>query len=262
MTCYTRTNRSRERVLESKNSLTRFLDFDIPCFLKTLRRKCASIAKARWAAYATAGAATALGSATSIEAEIHYSGILNVEFNDQCRDETMSFELTDPAKLIFRRGTSYCAYFDDSAGVVSAVSNAIRATYPSASLPFIERLEFGQNISSGRFYRGQRLGKMVLRYGTGQFEEPGQGFIGFKFDVGNGKQYGWARVRMAGGPYINRFILKDFAYADPAESITAGQTSSAGDTVESAPDSSSLGFLALGGAGLGAWRKRPAQRTQ
>ena len=41
---------------------------------KTLHRKPASIAKGRWAAYATAGAASAFTCANSAEATIHYSG--------------------------------------------------------------------------------------------------------------------------------------------------------------------------------------------
>jgi MYXO-CTERM domain-containing protein len=47
------------------------------------------------------------------------------------------------------------------------------------------------------------------------------------------------------------FKLVDYAYADPGESIKAGQTSSD----EQAPDEGSLGWLALGAVGLFAWRK-------
>ncbi len=48
------------------------------------------------------------------------------------------------------------------------------------------------------------------------------------------------------------FELLDYAYADPGESITAGQRSSD----EKAPDQGSLGWLALGALGLLAWRRR------
>jgi hypothetical protein len=47
------------------------------------------------------------------------------------------------------------------------------------------------------------------------------------------------------------FWLVDYAYADPGEPIRAGQTSS-NDIV---PEEGSLGALALGAAGLLAWRK-------
>jgi hypothetical protein len=47
---------------------------------KTFHRKPASIAKGRWAAYATAGAASAFTCANSAEATIHYSGIIHEYF--------------------------------------------------------------------------------------------------------------------------------------------------------------------------------------
>jgi len=47
------------------------------------------------------------------------------------------------------------------------------------------------------------------------------------------------------------FKLVAYAYADPGEPITAGQRPSD----EQAPDEGSLGWLALGAAGLLAWRK-------
>ena len=47
----------------------------------TLRRKPASIAKKRWAAYAAAGAASAFTCANSAEATIHYSGRINQIFD-------------------------------------------------------------------------------------------------------------------------------------------------------------------------------------
>ena len=57
-------------------------------------------------------------------------------------------------------------------------------------------------------------------------------------------------------PIDNDFWLVDYAYADPGEPIRAGQTSS-NDMV---PNEGSLGGLALGAAGLLAWRKRRSQR--
>jgi len=52
--------------------------------MKTLRRKSASIAKTRWAAYAAASAATAFAGTKSAEAAIHYSGRLDVRFGQPC----------------------------------------------------------------------------------------------------------------------------------------------------------------------------------
>jgi hypothetical protein len=74
--------------------------------------------------------------------------------------------------------------------------------------------------------------------------------VGFKFNNGAGDQYGWVRVKMWGGPW-NQGKLIDFAYADPGEKIVAGQK-------ESNPSDlglESLGGLAVGAAGLLAWRR-------
>src|SRR5438093_13603560 len=48
--------------------------------MKAFRCKPISIPKARWSAYVTAGAASTLAYASSAEAEIHYSGLVNHNF--------------------------------------------------------------------------------------------------------------------------------------------------------------------------------------
>jgi hypothetical protein len=84
----------------------------------------------------------------------------------------------------------------------------------------------------------------------------GTGFIGFRFNNGAGVQYGWARIRMhIGVGHSGGFALLDYAYADPGEPIRAGQTSRA----EQAPEQGSLGWLALGAAGLLVCRKSPSR---
>ena len=80
-----------------------------------------------------------------------------------------------------------------------------------------------------------------------KFESPGTGFIGFRFNGGAGTAYGWARVTME-ARRANAFTIVDYAWADSGTSITAGQTA--------VPEPGSLGLLALGGAGLLAWRRR------
>ncbi|HEX5033559.1 MAG TPA: hypothetical protein VFW62_03695, partial [bacterium] len=86
----------------------------------------------------------------------------------------------------------------------------------------------------------------------GQFFLAGTGFIGFKFDLGHGVQYGWARIKK--GPYPeNQYEVVDYAYADPGEPIAAGQRSSAEAQI---PGQGGLAILALGAAGLMAWRRQ------
>jgi MYXO-CTERM domain-containing protein len=89
------------------------------------------------------------------------------------------------------------------------------------------------------------------------WHDRGTGYVGFRFNNGAGIQYGWARVTMSGEP-DNAFIVRGYAYADPGEPIRAGQRSSD----EQAPNQSSLGWLALGAAGLLAWRRRRGHAIQ
>jgi hypothetical protein len=120
----------------------------------------------------------------------------------------------------------------------------------------------GENISSGHFTHVglagyPSYGILDSRFGIYQsWTAPGIGFVGFRFNSGAGVQYGWVRVRMSKLTQ-NAFTVLDYAYADPGEPISAGQRSSA----ERAPDQGSLGWLALGAAGLIAWRKSRS-RTQ
>jgi len=92
---------------------------------------------------------------------------------------------------------------------------------------------------------------------TGKFRRPGKGYIGFTFDSGNGPQYGWARIKTDGARDYH-FVLLDYAWADPRKSIQVGQRRGAEDA-KTLTKSGSLGLLALGGAGLMAWRKRRAK---
>jgi hypothetical protein len=75
--------------------------------------------------------------------------------------------------------------------------------------------------------------------------------VGFKFNNGAGDQYGWVRVRMRGASRNNGLLI-DFAYGDPGEKVVAGQM----ESNNSVPGLESLGGLALGAAGLLAWRRK------
>jgi hypothetical protein len=246
--------------------LTPSFDFDIPRFMKikTLRRKPASIAKGRWAAYATAGAASAFTCANSAEATIHYSGRIG-EFFGSCEDKSARFQLDQPGDSIRLRHSlefgctaSYggFAHF----GVLGRAGNAFAGFYcpTNPQVKSVSKLNRGELISRRPFLaRNSGVLAAVGTYCGGQFDYADLGFIGFKFNNGSGDQYGWVRVKFGGHfPIDNDFWLVDYAYADPGEPIRAGQTSSN----EMVPDEGSLGWLALGAAGLLAWRKSRSRK--
>ncbi len=87
----------------------------------------------------------------------------------------------------------------------------------------------------------------------GAWKKRGTGFAGFRFNNGAGTQYGWARVHMGGQNTNFAFTVLDYAWADPGEKIQPGQTSSTEANIQS---EGSLGFLALGAAGVALWRRR------
>jgi MYXO-CTERM domain-containing protein len=234
--------------------LTGGKNFAIPVRMRTkrARRKQMTVPRSRWLAYATAGAATAFASSHSLEAAIHYSGLLNVTFGPR-HNERKTFQL-DQHGDSFRLEHDAASYF---AGFQIRGLGSAFFRINTPSYYFVKKLHSGDNVVVGYFARhGSRpdgFGAMANSYGSGaQWNAAGIGFVGFRFTKGTGFQYGWARVTMGGKQKKNGFKLVDYAYAGVGESITAGQTTSD----EQPPIAGSLGWLALGGAGLIAWRRR------
>jgi hypothetical protein len=222
-------------------------------------RKSAAIEKTRWAAYATAGAATALAGLHSAEAEIHYSGLVNAKF---AGNTTETFEVVPGEILEFRHNIHYYGTSTKTGG--SAFFHifgpgALVAGFYTCATPFdvasVSNLVRNDPVSERPFVPGG--GVLATDEGLtcggglrGQFLSAGVGFIGFKFNTGRGDQYGWARVEMFGAGR-NKFRLVDYAYGDPGDRLRVGQKSGG-----HAPSLESLGGLAMGAAGLLAWRKR------
>ena len=227
------------------------------------RRNRIGVSRSRWLAYATASAATALTSGHSVEGAIHYSGLVNAVFRPE-KTRRMSFQLDRPGNSI-----AFDHIANSSFAGFRVRSGSFRVYLPGYDC--IDNLAFGQRVSSATHVYFVRSGHIKENgfgpiawlaysgYSTlAQFLSPGIGYVGFRFDNGRGFQYGWARVNMAGARKKNGFKLIDYAYADPGESITAGQTSND----EPGSEEGSLGWLALGAAGLMAWRQRRSKAAR
>ena len=224
------------------------------------------ITNSRWLAYATAGAASAFGSAQSAEGTIHYSGLINQKIGGT----TATFPL-DPlgGALAFRHQAYYNSsnYAGGSAffNVFALAGGSCRGgfvlcpyTHVASALPLSpgQAASRGPFVPDGGLLAGFHTNHSLCGWGErGQFRR-GAGFIGFKFNNGSGDQYGWARIRSQGPP-SNKFILIDYAYGDIGDRVRAGQKSNS-DT----PALESLGGLALGAAGLIALRKQRALVAQ
>ncbi|HEY2712022.1 MAG TPA: hypothetical protein VGI60_05860 [Chthoniobacterales bacterium] len=227
-----------------------------------LKNRVVRIPTARWLAYASAGTATALTMASPAEAEIHYSGRVDVTFgtND---NKKVSFVLDQPGdSIVFARnaGSGGVDFF----GARGVRSGAFLGSYPVFSYAYVWRIKNrDQNhyLSRGHFTNGGfgfgTSGTMVRGDRSSlnwRWLGKGTDFVGFRFNNGSGNQYGWARVHMDGPSTNFSFTVVDYAWADLGEPIRAGRTSSS--ILAAEPKEGSMGLLALGAAGLALWRNR------
>ena len=204
-------------------------------------------------AYTTAGAATALGIATSAEAAIN---VVNVNQTFDAGPGSTSvhyFQLTGGANSFgLAHQRSYYGYL--GVAKFGIFGGGAFNGFSVGSFPYVAKLANGGNIAGGAF-AAAAVGTLAFGYGyaNSQWVNPGQGYIGFKFTDAAGQEYGWASVTVNGANASNTFTLNSYAYTTAGEVITAGQTSLA------VPEPGSLGLLAVGGAGLLAWRQRRAR---
>ena len=226
------------------------------------RTQSLTLPNSRWLAYATAGIASGFGLASAAEGEIHYSGLVNVKM-----------EGSKSVTLPLRGGAAHDAslhfsiFYSSSGSLggfwITGAESASARVYRPNSHHILADIGNGSPVSTGPFTAvASRLQPAWIQsfYGRGYFGPNGGGFIGFKFDIGRGAQYGWARIKVSlTPPLFFRYIIKDYAWGDPGEPIAAGQKSSFDEKVSVIPGTGSLGLLALGAGGLEAWRDARGQ---
>ena len=237
---------------------------------RTRSRTPTVITNSRWLAYATAGLASSFAAGQSADAEIHYSGPLNILFDASPGQPVhKKFPLNDRSAYFgfanLRAPQPWTGY--GMAGfLIKAPVDAGFAATSYGVYGWVSQLTSGENISQHQFLRNKfqpgiyfnnKLGNLVRYYfNYGHWNRGDTGFVAFKFDAGAGIQYGWARVRIEGNPpRTGDFTVIDYAYGDPGDQLSAGQTSTAGVTKQ-IPSQGSVGLLALGAAGLLAWRQK------
>lgn len=223
--------------------------------IRSRRKSIAQIPQSRWVAYVGAGAATALAGANSAEADIHYSGPINLAVTfGQSVDN--AFALDHGGMIHFANistSSAGVALFRNDGG---SVSNMFRGS-AAGNFRYPSKLAAGVNVSAGPFANFNGAFFATLAFGSGYTHShwltPGTGFVGFKFNGGAGVEYGWARINMTSGTPENEFIVVDYAWADAGTAIQTGQTA--------VPEPGSLGLLAVGAAGLLLWRKSRAKAS-
>ena len=230
--------------------------------MKPIRRvKSLSLSEPRWLAYATAGVAGAFGLSSNAEAEIHYSGNVFIHLTGNAR---ASLPLSNGASLVFENiygGTFFLQHFHFL--MKGVISGSARTYFHSFNRALLDKLHVGENVSAGEFFSvagNPAFGALFTFLSDGEFAPPysgggwSRGFVGFRFNIGNGTQYGWARI----GTKLDsdgraRDIIKDYAWGDVGDAILTGQTQSLQQGNANSV-SGSLGLLAFGAQGLDAWR--------
>ncbi len=210
----------------------------------------------RWAAYATAGAAVALTGTQAANADVTVIDVFQV-LEDQVPDDGSS---SIAYTYVFEGGATMNFSFQSSFGTYGIAAlygsapggNAMSVAGGQSSFGYPSNLAYGDFVSSAPEFFGKRI-QGVLAWGGGRpvenFVDTG-GYLGFRFNVGNGTQYGWASMSLVAGAPLNKFQLDQIAFASPGETLYAGQ--------QAIPEPGSLACLALGAIGLVAFRRKRA----
>lgn len=211
--------------------------------MKTVNRRGSVKVSGMSAAYAAAGVSV-LATGAAANAEIVYSGVVNIPVADTvvgggAVGVNLPFAIDGGFNLTLAHGlgttnalTGY-AFFGDQLGTPGVEVAGVT----SAGYNYANNLAYGAVISTNTFLAAGVDGTLAFNvgYGGDQFLAPGIGFIGFKA----GTNYGWVRVNMNGAP-LNTYTIVDYAYGTAGESMSAGVI----------PEPSSLALLALGSLGM------------
>lgn len=205
----------------------------------------------RWLSYTAAGASL-LATAQTAEADI-VTVFVNERLdgtNASVDDDIYVGDMSTPATIFFEHSAL-------SGGEGLATFNILDATtasvlgIQSGSYIYVQNVAQGAALSQLTSFvqlNGPSADIAYRSLAGSEFLAPGLGLIGFRFDIGSGFQYGWARVIMEGAP-VNIFTVDEYAYAtNSSDQVFAG--------VSAVPEPGSLGMLALGAVGLAAVRKR------
>ena len=240
---------------------------------KTIARR-EKLAK-RVAAYAAAATAASTAATQDVQAAVIYEDIQDVVIQEATPGGGIvaGFDLDNNGSVDFEFGhqllsgtfgMAVAGTGENLTGFPNTTANQIAAnavTINGDTLFYLRNLSQGTIVDSsltslstlGSFNRG------YLAYGATssclscEFSSETDGLLGLSFDANGTTNYGWMRVKIDDGDR-NRMTVLSYAYEDTGAPIAAGS-----ETAVAVPEPGCLGLLALGGAGLMAWRRRYQQ---
>jgi hypothetical protein len=223
--------------------------------------------KPNWRLYAAAGAAT-LAAAASADAAIIYVNPTNKPNATiggpapYLGTVTAKFSIDGLASSYIKVHHHTTPPHFDNAAVASVHNNSMTAVngpgvkWQDTSHGNLMNFNAGQAIalehgSHSGTVRGKETVMGRLSGSVGSFAFSKTGFAGFQLPASKGGGLGWMRFEVFdrnGDGFPDELQAIDWAYNNAGGGINAGQTS--------VPEPSALGLLALGSAGVLAWRRR------
>ncbi|MEM7457068.1 MAG: PEP-CTERM sorting domain-containing protein [Planctomycetota bacterium] len=225
------------------------------------RRSRVRLSSRRWAAYTTAGLASALspGAASADHScTVEFPNVQMMDSNpgDGLFDNVFSQTLyRSDVVLFFNHGYSETQpgngilNFNGSAPSTAMLSIA---GFQNGNYFYASNGYYGQQFSALNFIpAGERMDMAwASGYSSSQFVNTG-GYVVFRYDVGNGTQYGWLELTLDSSAPANIFTVSTFVTSEAGTELFVG-----GIHLDCIPEPGSLGLLALGAAGLLLWRNR------
>ncbi len=209
--------------------------------------------KQDWRLYAAAGAAALAAGSTADAAIIYVDPTLKTTATLNTGGKHFSIDGLN-VNLLVSNGSAFEAgaflnggrnfFFDESGGTGAGYAMKFKPGssvkgVPAQDVAFRGIKTFASNTVFGAFTTGKT------------------GIGGFKLPSSKGGGEGWLRVEVSsinGDSRPDELTVIDWAYNDAGGGISAGQETAV-------PEPSALGLLAMGSAGLLAWRRRAAGPT-